>query len=204
MSWHNRAEYIAFRIAVGGLKVMPDQWSVNVCRAMAYLAGPVFGLRKRTVVDQLSAIFQDQSADDIEKLMKAVYDHLGRSVSETFCVSEDALIKSVAVTPGWGGLDKAVSGGGGAIVVTAHMGNFELGGRALAQRYSVLDVIKPMRNPIFGKYLDRERSRHGIATVPMDDSGRAVLQHLRDGGVVTLLLDQDAGKDGVRIDFLGR
>jgi len=32
----------------------------------------------------------------------------------------------------------------------------------------------------------------------------SVLKHLRRGGIVTLLLDQDAGKSGVRVDFLGR
>jgi KDO2-lipid IV(A) lauroyltransferase len=39
--------------------------------------------------------------------------------------------------------------------------------------------------------------------VPVERSGRAVLAHLRDGGLVTLLVDQDAGKTGFVTDFLG-
>ena len=38
----------------------------------------------------------------------------------------------------------------------------------------------------------------------MEHSGRAALDHLRSGGLVTLLLDQDAGKTGFVTDFLGK
>lgn len=204
MSWQDKAEQTAFRSLIGGLKALPDSWSISLCRELGYLAGPVLGIRRSTVKKQLKATFPALDAKEINHLVQGVYRHLGHSVAETFCVAADSLLASVAVEPGWAGLDAAIGRGLGVIAVTAHFGNFELGGRVLAQRYPVLDVIKPMRNTIFGDYLKRERARHGISTVPMSESGRAVLSHLRRGGLVTLLLDQDAGKDGVLIDFLGR
>ncbi len=65
-------------------------------------------------------------------------------------------------------------------------------------------MVKPQRNPAFERVLQDMRRRHGIATVPMDHALRPVLAHLRGGGLVSLLVDQDAGASGLTLDFLGR
>ncbi len=203
MSNIDRAEYLLFRSTIGGLKRLPEMWSSWLCHQAGWLAGPVLGVRKRVVSRQLSAVFPTQSRVEIDRLTNEVYHHLGRMVAETFSSDEKHLAQRVSVAPGWDTLDRAMAGGRGVLAVTAHLGNFELGGRILADRYPVLDVVKPMRNRLFDDYLQVERARHGITTVPMAESGRAVLGHLRSGGLVTLLVDQDAGRDGVRTDFLG-
>ena len=198
----DRAEYLAFRAVVGGLQKAPDQWSERLCRDLARLAGPVLGIRRSVVRDQLAAVYPELG-DELPALVDRVYDHLGRLAAETFCLDPGKLAAGVTVEPGWESLDAAVAAGRGVLAVTAHLGSFELGGRILAGRYPVLDVVKPMRNRVFDEYLQRMRGRHGIRTVSMDGSGRPVLSHLRAGGLVTLLIDQDAGRDGVRTDFLG-
>ena len=203
MRWSNAAEYWAFRSAVGGLSRLPTSWSAHLCRRAGWLTGPVLGLRKQVVRRQLAAVFPDRTPREILDLTGRVYEHLGETLAETFCTDPAQLAARVTVAPGWSALDQAMAEGRGVLAVTAHLGNFELGGRILADRYSVLDVIKPMRNARFDRYLKRKRAGHGIATVPMDESGRAVLTHLRSGGLVTLLGDQDAGREGVRTDFLG-
>ena len=152
----------------------------------------------------MAAAFPDLQGDALESTTSAVYDHLGRLVAEVLLADPVALAASVRVDPGWSALDEAMAGGRGVIVATGHLGNFELGGRILAQRYPLLDVVKHQRNPLFDRYMDRMRHRHGIRTVSVDDSGRAVLSHLRQGGLVTLLVDQDAGKTGLKTPFLGR
>ncbi len=200
----DRAEYLIFRAVVGGLAKLPDRWSVWLCRKAGWLAGPILGFRRQVVLDQLGMVYPHRPDVEIRELAGLVYDSLGATVAETFCTRSDRLAAQVTVEPDWSVLDEAMSAGRGVLVVTAHLGNFELGGRILADRYSVLDVVKPMRNTLFGEYLQQARSHHGIATVPMDKSGRAVLSHLRSGGLVTLLVDQDAGPDGVRTDFLGQ
>jgi len=199
----DRAEYLIFRGTIGGLKRLPAPWSRWLCHRAGWLAGPVLGIRRSVVNQQLSAVFPGQTQGEINRLASAVYRHLGQMVAETFSTDASHLAEQVSVAPGWGALDRALAKGRGVLAVTAHLGNFELGGRILAERYRVLDVVKPMRNKLFDQYLQKERARHGIATVPMAESGRAVLTHLRSGGLVTLLVDQNAGREGVRTDFLG-
>lgn len=203
MNRMDQAEYLVFRGAVGGLKRLPHSWSRWLCHQAGWLAGPVLGIRKRVVSEQLAAVFPQRDRTEIEQLTSAVYRHLGAVVAETFGSDPKALARTVRVAPGWQKLDQAMAEGRGVLAVTAHLGNFELGGRILADRYRVLDVIKPMRNKLFDNYLQQERARHGIETVPMAQSGRSVLAHLRSGGLVTLLVDQNAGREGVATDFLG-
>jgi KDO2-lipid IV(A) lauroyltransferase len=197
-------EHVAFRLAVGGLRRLPYSAAERLLRTAAQLLGPVGGLRRGVVDRQLAWVYPQLEPDRRRALRRAVYDHLGRTAAEVFCADPDRLLASVRIEPGWEVLDRALAAGRGAIVVTAHLGNFELGGRVLAARYPLLDVVKPQRNRAFDRDIETLRNRHGIATVPMDRAGRAVLAQLRRGGLVSLLIDQDAGAAGLRLDFLGR
>lgn len=203
MNLRNGMEYALFRAGVAGLSLMPYPWGQNLLRRAA---GSVarFGRGRGAVVrSQLGMVFPSRDPGDLETLTASVYDHLGRTTAEILLGNPDRLAASVEIRPGWEALDQALARGRGVIVATGHIGNFELGGRILARRHPVLDVVKPQRNPHFDRYMDRLRHRHGIRTVAVDGSGPAVLAHLRAGGVVTLLVDQDAGKAGLKTDFLG-
>jgi KDO2-lipid IV(A) lauroyltransferase len=168
------------------------------------VAGDGLRIRRRTVDRQLAACFPQLSPGERARLARGVYRHLALSLAEILGDDPQARPSAVRVAPDWSPLEAALAGGRGAIVASAHLGNFELGGRVLAARYRLLDVVKPMRNRRFGDWLERERGRHGIGTVTVDGAAPAVLAHLRGGGVVSLLLDQDAGAGGVRLPFLGR
>lgn len=203
MDFRSQTEYALLRLAIFALKPLPFAWSSAVMRLAARVTGNGLGIRRRVVERQLGAVFPALEATDLAVMAGKVYDHLGLTAAETLFADPAALARSVTVEPGWEALDGALAGGGGAIAVTGHIGNFELGGRVLAQRFPLLDVVKTQRNAPFDRFLQEQRLRFGIRTVPVERSGRAVLAHLRSGGLVTLLVDQDAGKTGFVTDFLG-
>lgn len=167
----------------------------------AYL---VAGFRRKVVRDQIAGAFPGLGEDDREMLARRVFSHLGRMVAEVFGRGPDDPLPEIEIQPGWEALDRAVAAGQGVIVATAHLGNFEFGGAVLAARYPLLDVVKPQRNTGFDDFVNALRARRGILTVAMDQSGPLVVRHLRRGGLVSLLLDQDAGGQGVFVDFMGR
>lgn len=204
MTAMDKAEILAFRGAVGALSLLRYGAAERCLRLLAGLVGPVGGLRRRVVDEQLAAAWPALDPAARRRLRNAVFDHLGRTAAEVFLADPAALAAQVRIEPGFDALDEALAGGRGAIAVTGHLGNFELGGRILAARYPLLDVVKPQRNPGFEQVLEDMRRRHGIATVPMDHALRPVLAHLRSGGLVSLLVDQDAGSSGLALDFLGR
>ena len=197
------SEYALFRAALSGLRPLPFGWSTAFLGRCARLAGLSLGMRREVVQSQLRAVFPELSAEELATRVVKVYDHLGLTAAEVLFAEPDDLIQTVDIAPGWDVLDRALARGRGAIAATGHIGNFELGGRVLARRFPLLDVVKVQRNAPFDRFLQEQRLRFGIRTVPTERSGRAVLAHLRSGGLVTLLMDQDAGKTGFVTDFLG-
>lgn len=196
--------YAAFAALARLSRAAPPGIARAVWRGIGVLAGDILRIRRGVVDRQLAGSFPGLPRRERRRLARGVYRHLATSLAEILADDPLAAPAAVRVAPDWSVLESALAGGRGAIVASAHLGNFELGGRVLAARYRLLDVVKPMRNPRFGAWLDRERRRHGIGTVAVDGAAAAVLAHLRSGGLVSLLLDQDAGAGGVRVPFLGR
>lgn len=204
MELKNGIEYALLRGLVAGLGWLPGPAACSLMERIGRAGGVVLRRRRSIVRRQLAAVFPRLDRRQRDRLAGEVFAHLGRTAGEVFGADEARLLMAAEVEPGWEGLDRALEAGRGAIAVTGHIGNFELGGALLARRYRVLDVVKTQRNPLFDGYMERRRRARGIRTVPMQDSARSVLAHLRGGGLVTLLVDQDAGAAGETVDFLGR
>ena len=193
MDLKNGIEYALFRALVAPLAHLSADHSIRVMAQLGRWSGSVLGIRRRVVEAQLAEVFPAMTEKERRRLAARIYDHLGRTAGEIFGPGFDALLEAAQVDPGWEVVDRALAGGRGALVATGHIGNFELGGAILARRYSLLDVVKTQRNPL------------GLEVVGQRvEPGRAVLAQLRTGGLVSLLVDQDAGAAGVRTEFLGR
>ena len=203
MDMRSAGEYVAFRAAFGALRRLPYERAEDLLRHLGHLTGRGLRVRRGIVLAQMGRVYPEADREQLEHWADNVYDHLGRTVAEVFCGDTQELLSQTSAAPGFAGLDQALAGGRGAIVVTGHIGNFELGGAFLARRYPLLDVVKPQRNQAFDRYIQKLRHTRGIQTVTVDRSAPVVLRHLRDGGLVSLLLDQDAGAQGVVTEFLG-
>src|SRR5690606_2315108 len=63
-------------------------------------------------------------------------------------------------------LRDAVDAGHGAVLVTGHLGNWEIGGAALAARGLPLDVVAQRQaNPLFDRAVVRARERLGMRVI---------------------------------------
>jgi Kdo2-lipid IVA lauroyltransferase/acyltransferase len=204
MNLKNGYEYALFRALLAVLGSVPPRRAADSLAALGRFTGSALRIRRRVVESQLEAIFPELGATDRRALAVKIYDHLGRTVGEVFGSGVEDLLAKATVEPGWEIVDEALSAGRGAIVATGHIGNFELGGALIAGRYPLLDVVKTQRNTAFDGYVESLRHARGVRTVPMREPGRAVLHQLRAGGLVSLLIDQDAGTAGVATQFLGR
>ncbi len=102
-------------------------------------------------------------------------------------------------------LDKALARGRGVILVTGHLGNWEL----MATWYAVMGykmdvVVRDLDNPLAARLMDWMRTRHGHAMVLKKRSMRRLLKTLSGGGIAGILLDQNVARvEGVFVDFFG-
>jgi KDO2-lipid IV(A) lauroyltransferase len=101
-------------------------------------------------------------------------------------------------------LEAALAEGRGVVMVAGHLGNWEMGGAALAARGLPVDaVVQVQRNPRFDEDLRRARERLGIRIMSKQSAPRAVLQSLREGHLAALVADQNVVRGGVFVDFFG-
>ncbi len=103
-------------------------------------------------------------------------------------------------------LDPSIVPQEGGILLTAHIGNWELMG-ALFSRLSggkLSVVAKPMKNKRVDRLINSIRSSWGVKVIPTG-KGLEILKDLRRGRFVGILLDQRPKvKEGVLTTFLGR
>lgn len=102
-------------------------------------------------------------------------------------------------------LQAALAKGKGAIVVTGHFGNWELAGRALAHAAGgALVVARTQSNRRIEERARRFREAGGLQVVGREGALRKVLNHLRAGGCVAMLIDQNQRAGGVFVPFFGK
>ncbi|MCY2961385.1 MAG: lysophospholipid acyltransferase family protein [Planctomycetota bacterium] len=102
-------------------------------------------------------------------------------------------------------LDEALARGRGAIVATAHLGDWELlAARVvrLGHRGAVVGLRRP--NDPSARWFEDLRSRHGVRTIAQSASPRELLTVLASGGVLGILCDLDARRlDAEVLPFFG-
>jgi len=105
----------------------------------------------------------------------------------------------------------ALRAGRGLVLLTPHMGSFEVAAQAIAQRFAaefgpITVLYRPARKAALRAVMDESRARPGVATAPATLAGvRLMIRALRRGEAVGLLPDQVPPEGmGVWVPFFGR
>ncbi|HEY7861997.1 MAG TPA: lysophospholipid acyltransferase family protein [Gemmatimonadaceae bacterium] len=196
-----RAPTIAHRVQYAALRAFAALLGVLSWRRATSLAGAVgtmfyspLGIRRRVAERQIAAAFPEFPLREVQRVARESFRHLGRVAAETALLSRLDASGVRAHIEGIDGLElltRQTEQGRGAIVLTGHLGNWELGGAAVAANGLPIDVVvRLMGNPLFDGYLSRTRLRLGMTVVRDRDAVRHTARALRDGHLVAFLIDQ--------------
>jgi KDO2-lipid IV(A) lauroyltransferase len=95
--------------------------------------------------------------------------------------------------------------GKGAVMVTGHFGSWELMGAFIADEGWPIDyLVGEQHNLKVNKLMNDHRTMFGIGLIELGVAARGVFKAVKAGRMVAMLSDQDAGSDGVIVEFLGR
>lgn len=203
----HRIEFLGYRVALAVLTSLPEGVALRLGAGMGWVAGVVLGVRRRVVRAHLLQAFPERSPRWRRRVAGASFRHLGRESLATFFLGrlsrEEVLDRTELV--GFPPLKEAVERGGGAVLVTAHFGNWELAGAALALRGIPMDVVaQRQRNPLFHAELTRSRTKLGMNVILRGEALKKGLKSLRKGRALAILGDQNLRRGGVFVDFLGK
>jgi KDO2-lipid IV(A) lauroyltransferase len=145
----------------------------------------------------------------VQRIARASYASLGRTTIETALLptySREQVLGLVERVTGWDLVERAMAGDRGLMIVTGHLGNWELGGSYFAARGLPLEVVtRRMENPLFDRYLNETRRRIGMTVIHDADAVRRVPRAMRERHAVAFLIDQGAvGLASTWVPFFGR
>lgn len=108
----------------------------------------------------------------------------------------------------WNGLenmDRALAGGRGVIILTAHFGNWELLGACLGLRgYRPEIVVRELDSRLFERFVTWVRTRSGNRVVYKKGAMRKLMKRLARNSIVATLVDQNVTRsEGFFVDFFG-
>lgn len=203
------AEYAALRATVAALSTLPLATAGSFGSALGRLGYRPLGIRRAVVEKNLAAAFPALGREEVRRLARDAYAHLGRTTIEAAllpALGRAGILELVDEAPGWEEVERAMTDRTGLILVAGHLGNWELGGAYLAARGVPIDVIaRRMSNPRFDSYLTRTREQIGMRVVYDDEAARRTPRSLREGRAVAFLADQGVlGLASTFVPFFGR
>jgi KDO2-lipid IV(A) lauroyltransferase len=97
--------------------------------------------------------------------------------------------------------------GKGILLITGHVGNWELMGAALSHRgYPIHAIATPLYNTRINDVIIDLRMRYGVKTISRGtpSSSRKIMEVLKKREMLALLIDQDTRVDGVFVPFFNK
>jgi KDO2-lipid IV(A) lauroyltransferase len=159
--------------------------------------------------DNLLATGLCEPGRDCRRLLRRAIGESGKGIIELSAVwlrPHEQVLKLVRGTSGWERIDAALAAGKGVILLSPHIGCFEIISLYCASRHPFTAMYKPPRQPVLDALMLAGRQRGQATLVPTDLSGvRALLTALKRHEAIGVLPDQVATSgDGVWAPFFGR
>ncbi len=107
---------------------------------------------------------------------------------------------------GWhGSMQTALEAGRGALIVTAHFGNWDMAGAIFARHHPLSAVAETFSDTQLNQLLQDQRREKGIGIIPMERSLRPIFRILQQNQFVAIVADRPVTENqGVAVSFFGR
>jgi KDO2-lipid IV(A) lauroyltransferase len=205
-----RLEHALFAGALSLARVSPP-WALALeRRALVALLKRGSRRHARRVAANLALSFPGAAPAWRRDLQGRIYDHFGAVFLELARACGRGGARAVlerARISGMENLERALARGRGAIVFSAHFGNWEWLPLLLSDRLGrpIHSVARPMDNPLIEAKVRAFREALGSRIIYKRGSLRTILKRLAENEVVYLLIDQNAvAREAVFVDFFGR
>lgn len=140
--------------------------------------------------------------------VRAVFRYFGEYLFEFFTMTQrltPAFIQEHVHIKNIEYLNEVLKKGKGGIVVSAHLGNWEMGGAVLPMIGFPLSVVAlAHQDSRVNVLFNTQREAFGAMVIQTDVAVRRVVEHLQRNRLIAILADRDFGQRGVVMDFFGR
>jgi len=202
------AFYLAVEKAIG---LLSPGLASRVGAGLGALAGRLFPARRKVVERNLRIAFGgEKSPEELARMVDEVFRRSGSNLIASLCTAglDSKRLGEVVRIDNIELCHEIIAQGKGAVVLLAHMGNWE----ALAQVFPQLlppghkagTIYRLLNNPYMDEHVKAVRRRVGLELFEKRSSPLAMASFVRGGGALGILGDQRTESSGEIVPFFGR
>jgi KDO2-lipid IV(A) lauroyltransferase len=198
--------YYLYRLGLFLADLFPFQVSLALVTFLCDIHYSFSRRDRQAVEDNLKVVLNTEHVPPQE--VRRVFRNFGRYLLEFFTVYrrlEPGSMQSLIRIKNVECIHEVIKKGKGGIIVSAHLGNWELGGAVFPMLGFPLSVVAlAHKDPRVNALFNAQRELFGAVVIQTDVAIRRVTEHLQQNRLVAILADRDFGTRGLLMEFLGR
>ncbi len=205
--WYNS---LSFRVGLRLASLFPRFVTLALARFIGHLAHDLCDAQREIMLENLRPV-TGARGPELDAIGRRVFVHFIEMIADNIVFMNGSLEEVAEIMGDWSGLEHlqaAQARGKGTVLITGHLGAWELGGIFLAARHipvTVVTLAEPVAN--VGEWREKYRRKFGIDTITLGDDRFAflsIVQTLRKNGIVALLVDRPYGGHSMPVEMFGK
>lgn len=205
------AAILEWALVAGAVKLLnglPESWAYQLGEGCGRLVCRLDRRHRGVVAGNIAAAFPGRHTPaELDRAVAAVFENLGRTAVDV--ARSGRVLAQGGTSVEWDGYEHLLAArarGKGVLLLSAHCGPWELLPPLWALRDEPVHfVARPLDNPRLDDMFTAWRERGGNHVIRKRNAVQAILQTLRDGGTVGILMDQHVSeREGAVVPFFGR
>lgn len=188
-----------------GSRIQPG-WSANAAAATFLAILKTIKPRADVARQNIAIAFPGKSQQEREKILSESYENMIWTGLEFFAWQKNpACIKNwIVEVEGEHHLDAAREAGKGTIIMTPHLGNWELEAAWLAQYHGpITAIVRHSDSPFQKELIESLRRISGLKTMDKREPMTRAVGILKRNESLGILPDQHGGSEGIMVPFFG-
>jgi KDO2-lipid IV(A) lauroyltransferase len=201
-------QYLAARTAEMVLTTFEARDNLRAAGAIGQAIYYISKRHRERAMIHLRMAFPDKNEEQLKELAIDCFEHFVQLVVEVChtprLIGYDTWHERIALGPLAPAI-RMLNEGKPAILITGHLGNWEVLGSLLAiLGYEVDAVARPLDNPLVNDWLLGIRQKRGLRIITKWQASDRMMEVLRNGGALGIIADQNAGEKGMFVPFFGK
>ena len=191
------------------LQALPLSWALKLGRGIGLFWHYVIPIRRKTARDNVARVFGTELSQCAQRrIVQRCFENLGMFGIEAFRLPSltQAQSERFMERTNWHILEEAQQRGKGVIVVTGHMGNYDLAACSQASRgVQISAIVKKIHWAPAHRFVFGARERTGLHLIYGKGAGYHIRDALKRGEIVVLVIDQHmVSSRGIVCTFFGQ
>jgi KDO2-lipid IV(A) lauroyltransferase len=200
--------YALLRIVVVVVNIFPATMNLRTARWLGRMLWKHYHRGRQRAVDNLRASFPDKDHEWMEEIGRKSFESLVMLMMDILMTPRLVRKENWRDYCTFSGAERAkwmIKEHKGMLLLTAHYGNFELGGYMLGMfGFDIYSVARPLDNKYVNDYLFGIRQSKGQKLIIKKGASSSMEDVVAQGATLGFIADQDAGRKGIFVDFFGR